>query len=356
MNPYAPVKTNLFRRKDSGVYYARVKVNGKSVFKSLDTESRSVADSLLTQTVADMRAGRGAKMGVGITLAECAAVYLKQKEERGYRKRNRQGVEQSSFKPLKQRSLDYRRETVEALKRLWDGFDDQQAALVTEKDCHKVADAARRKYKATRFNGIVQSLRGILAVAVESGALSSNPAMGVYFAEVKPSDKQIPTREQMSEVLRLLDSDPQRKFARVSVRFLAFTGLRPNGARHLEKRDIDLKAELLTVRVTKNSKPRTVFLIPQALELFKDEGIDAVLKALKKDPRKALMTIGAKVGIHLTPYTMRHLFATILLQSGVNVVDAAGQVGHQDRGITLTRTYAHTQIDHVRKQLRKVVI
>lgn len=353
---YKFVKSNLFKNTQSGRYYARVKVKGKTIWKSLDTDARSVADTLLTKTLAEMRTGNGAKMGPGVTLAECAATYLQNKSERGYRRRNRQGIEQSSFKPLKARSLDYRKETVAALKKLWDGFDTQNAALVTETRCHAVADAARRKYGPTRFNGIVQSMRGILAVAVECGALKANPAMGVYFAEVKPSNKAIPTREQMSEVLRMLDAHPRRKFSRLSVRFMAFTGLRPNEARHLEASDINLSASTITARATKNGQPRTIQMISQAADLLKEEGVTEILKALKKNPRRTLMTIGGKLGINLTPYTMRHLHMTALVESGIDLPTAALISGHQDRGVTLLRHYLHARPEHVRKQLSKVVI
>ena len=356
------VKTNLVRDIKSDVYYARVRVNGKLVWRSLETTVRSVADLRLPAKLSEIRAGRK-DVTPNVTLGECAATYLKRKEERGYRRRNRQGVEQAKSKPLKERSMDYRRETVDALRKLWDGFEEQMACMVTESMCHAFADRLRSKktarnkpYSATRFNGVIQSLRGILDIAVENGALASNPSLGVSFAEVKPSDKPIPTREQMTEILRLLDANPQRRFARLSVRAMAFTGLRPNEARHLTKADVDLAAGTLTARETKNGKPRTIQLISQALDLFNEEGVDTVLAALKKDPRKSLLTIGAKMGISLTPYTMRHLHMTALVESGVDLPTAALISGHQDRGVTLLRHYLHARPEHVRKQISKVVI
>lgn len=350
------VAANLYRDPQTGNYFARAMVRGVDTWRELGTAVRLLAENRLAGKIAEMKAAAGVMPKSDMTLTECAAIYLQRKSERGYRRRNRQGVEQSSFKPLKPRSLDYRKETVEALKKLWGGFDTQNAALVTETRCHAVADAARRKYKATRFNGIIQSMRGILAVAVECGALKSNPAMGVYFAEVKPSDKAIPTREQMSEVLRMLDAHPSRKSSRLSVRFMAFTGLRPNEARHLEARDISLEAGTITARATKNGQPRTIQMISQAADLLKEEGVTEILKALKKNPRRTLMTIGGKLGINLTPYTMRHLHMTALVESGIDLPTAALISGHQDRGITLLRHYLHARPEHVKKQLKKVMI
>ncbi len=356
MTRWKTVKSHLLRNSESGKYYAVARVGGKLVWKSLKTTVRSVADLRLEKALSGIRAGESTKADVNITLGQCAATYLQRKEERGYRRRNRQGIEQAKSKPLKARSLDYRKETVEALRKLWDGFEDKMAAEATESACHAVADKARKQYGPSRFNGVIQSLRGILDIAVENGALAVNPALGVSFAEVKPSDKPIPSREQMTEILRQLDDHPQRKHARLSLRAMAFTGLRPNEARHLSKSDVDLTAGTLTARETKNGKPRTIQLIGQAMDLFKEEGVDKVLAALKKDPRRAIRTIGEAIGLKMTPYTMRHLHMTALVESGVDLPTAALISGHQDRGVTLLRHYLHARPEHVRKQLDKVRI
>lgn len=364
MPNWKPVKTNLWRNEDSGIYYAVVKIKGERKSESLKTKLRTVADLLLPKKLNELRAAHGAPMGPSVTLGECAEEYLRRKEERGYRRRNRQGVEQAKSKPLKERSMDYRKETIEPLRRAFGNFDEHEAALVTEVVCHQIAQSLRKtketqgstKYSPSRFNGIIQTLRGILDIAVENGALPSNPANCISFLEVKPSDKPIPTREQVTEILRLLDADPQRRFARLSLRAMAFTGLRPNEARHLTAADVNLKAGTLTARETKNGKPRTIQLIVQALDLFNDEGVDKVLAALKKDPRRAIRTIGNKIGVKMTPYTMRHLHMTALVESGVDLPTAALISGHQDRGVTLLRHYLHARPEHVRKQLTKVVI
>lgn len=349
------VKSNLYRH-ENGKYYIRTKVKGRPVWKSLKTKVRSVADALFSHELAKIKASNGAELGPDITLGECAATFITNKRERGFRRRNRQGHEQAQSRMLKPRSLKYIEDNITYLKKQWPSFDETLASSVTTQLCHEVADKVRRQYGATRFNGIIQAMRGILAVAVGGGALQSNPAMNVFFAEVKTEPKQIPTCEQVAEVFKLLDDHPQRKFARLSVRAMAFTGLRPNEARNLDPADIDLKAGTLTVRETKNGKPRTIHLIAQAVELFKTEGVPKVLAAIKKDPRRAIRTCGKKVGIHMTPYTMRHLHMTALMEAGLDLRTAAEIAGHQDSGATLWKHYLHARPDHVKKQLSKVVI
>jgi integrase len=354
-NPWTPVKTNLWRHTN-GNYYAIVKIKGRRIPRSLDTDLRVLADKRLPKKLAEIRAGEGAIKGATLTLGQAAASYLQRKKERGYRRRNQRGVEQSKSRPLKERSLDYRNETVAAWRKWWDGFDDELIALISEQKIHAKGDLVRGKYGPTRFNGMIQTLRGMFDIAVESGACDRNLAMDISFVEVKPSDKPIPTREQVTELLRLLDGHHKRKYSRLSLRLAMFTGIRPNEARHLTKEDINLEAGTLTARETKNGKPRTIQLIPQAMELFREEGIGPVLTAARKNPRRTMMTLSRLLKLEMTPYTMRHLHMSVLLESGVDLPTVALIAGHQDRGVTLAKHYAHVRGAHLKKQLEKIQI
>lgn len=346
------VRSNLWRNSDSGTYYARADVVGHAKWKSLETDVFTVALARLPIKLAAIRARAGRLQSGNLTLAECAAIYLTRKEERGYNRKNK-----SIFRPLKPRALDYRKETLAAIQRMWEGFDKTQAGAVKESDCHAFADRMRRKYCATRFNGIIQTLRGILAVAVEMGGIPSNPAAEVGFQEVKTKEKFIPSRDQFTEILRRLDFHPRRKFARLSVRGMAFTGLRPNEARHLEPGDINLAERTLKARETKNGKPRTIQLLDQAVELFETDGAEAVCRAFRKSPRRALNTICREMGLpNLTPYTMRHLHMTALVESGIDIGVAADIAGHQDGGVTLLHHYRHARSEHVRQSIKKVYV
>jgi integrase len=336
---------NLIKNDSSGIYYARTRAGkGRRIARSLETDLISIARLKLPRVLASIRATAGRLRGGSLTLAECAAVFLERKRVQGHKGRL-----------LKPRSLKYRSETIEMLRRTWPGFDAQRVALVTLADCKAWADRARARYSGTRFNGMVESLRGIFMVALEAGAAEANLALAIPRAKIV-SDKFIPDREQFTEILRRLDSRPERKFAGLCVRGLAFTGLRPNEARHVAEADIDLKAMTLLARVTKNGAARTIDLGNQAVELFESD-MAGVLKAFKKSPRRALNTICRQMKLPgLTPYTFRHLHMTRLLECGVNIEAVASQAGHRDRGVTLLRRYIHPRRESIRKQMRQVVI
>ena len=334
--------SNLWRNRNR-VYYARTAVEGKDTWKSLQTDLISIAQVKLSKALAQMRS-TGFKKAAQLTLGDAAAVFLERRRTMGHK-----------GKLLKPRSLDYRAETIDMVRRTWPAFDGEKAALVTEERVNEWANRARARYSATRFNGMLESLRGIFDVAMETGALPSNPARLILRARVQ-GEKFIPSREQFTEILRRLDSHPRRAAAALAVRGLAFTGLRPNEARNMRPEDVNLQERVLTARVTKNGQPRLIELGDQAVELFRDD-LTGLLKAFKKSPKRALRTIARDMGLpDLTPYTFRHLHMTRLLECGVNVEAAASQAGHRDRGVTLLRTYVHPRREAIREQMRKVVI
>ena len=344
---------NLVRHVAGG-YYVRVRTgDGRQVCRSLETTVEAIARLRLPGKLAELRAAAGRRVTTSITLEECWRIYRGQLELRGF-KRGRQ----AAFRRHKARSLDYRDETWAAIAAAWPGWGARKAADVRWPDCQSLAERLAVKFKSeTRFNGCIQTLRGVLAVAVENGLLAENPALRVPFRVVTPKERFIPSREDFLAILAELDKLPARRFARLNVRALAFTGLRPREARFVTAEDVNLAAGTLRACETKNGQPRTLRLIPQAIELFQREGLDTVLEALRKSPRKALNTICRTLEMpRLTPYTMRHLHLTALVESGVDIGVAADIAGHQDRGVTLLKHYRHGREEHIRKEIGKVKI
>jgi len=140
------------------------------------------------------------------------------------------------------------------------------------------------------------------------------------------------------------------------VRALAFTGLRPVEARNLEAGDIDLAGRTLTARVTKNGEPRRIHLIDQAVEIFAEDAV-GTLAALKTSPKRALISVSRELGLpRLTPYAFRKLHLTRLIEGGVDILSVADAAGHKDRGRTLLGSYTRARPEHVREQVRKVVV
>jgi integrase len=327
--------SNMVRYAPSGTYYMRVKVGGKIIRRSLKTNSESMAVRLLPKAINDERSRHARRSSGGQTMADAAELYLKA----------------VASKPgIKPRSVDYRRETWEMIKRTWKGIETLPSSDVTKSMCEDWADRARLRYASTRFNGCLETLRGLLRHAVATGNRIDNPAMEIKRIRIPIEPPTMPSPEQMTAILDGFDGKTSRAPAGLTVRLLAYTGLRINELRNLKHQDIDLAGKWITARVTKNGEVRKVPIISAAIEPLKDflAGQGVV------DPRRALRTVSKSVGLDLTPHDMRHLFATRCLESGVDVKTVASWLGHKDGGALLLKMYAHLRDHHSQKMARKV--
>jgi integrase len=122
-------------------------------------------------------------------------------------------------------------------------------------------------------------------------------------------------------------------------RFLAFSGVRIDEARHVLWGDVDFEKGILHVRVTKNSKARWIPLnssLRQLLEKMRgerpgeapDKSVMQVFECQKSIDRAAKLA-----GVQrITHHDLRHLFATRCIESGVDIPTVSRWLGHQDGG------------------------
>ncbi len=150
------------------------------------------------------------------------------------------------------------------------------------------------------------------------------------------------------------------------------TGLRVSELTSLERNTINLKKDEFTIR-GKGDKLRTVFLTPKAKKHIKDyldkrNDVDPALfvrhdrakaKTELKDtkatspitPRSIERMIkkyalAAGITKNVTPHTLRHSFATDLLQNGADIRSVQAMLGHAS--ITTTQVYTHVTNKHLR--------
>ncbi len=112
---------------------------------------------------------------------------------------------------------------------------------------------------------------------------------------------------------------------------------------------------------TKNWKIRHVPLIPEAVTLFKrmqeeraeEAATDKVF--LVRECQKSIDRAAKLVGMErITHHDLRHLFATIAIESGVDIPTVSRWLGHQDGGALAMKTYGHLRDEHSQLQAQKV--
>ena len=142
------------------------------------------------------------------------------------------------------------------------------------------------------------------------------------------------------------------------VSFLAFTGLRTSEAAGIEWKHCNFgKGEILVEgpaeNGTKNGSFRRVPMIPEtkkllerlAGELEKPEPNRRVMNV--REAQKSMDHAAAKVGMErITHHDLRHFFATICIESGVDVPTVSRWLGHKDGGALAMKVYGHLRNEH----------
>ena len=174
----------------------------------------------------------------------------------------------------------------------------------------------------------------------------------------------LPAILSQEEVARLIDA-ADTPFHRTLLMTLYATGLRRAEVIHLKVSDIDSKRMVIHVRGGKGRKDRDVMLSPKLLEELRqhwrrlrrktsdwlfpgnrwhtaNHSIDA--KTLYHACQGAAKRAGLNRAIH--PHTLRHCFATHLLEQGADLRSIQMLLGHRD--LEQTTIYLHISERHLK--------
>ena len=169
---------------------------------------------------------------------------------------------------------------------------------------------------------------------------------------------RLPEPHSRSEVKRVIDSVTNRKH-RVMLMTAYSSGVRVRELVRIEIRDIHSERMLIHVRHGKRDKDRFTILSPRLLEELRRYWLDdrppkwlfpgrnggplstkSIASAYYKAKQKAGVESGH--GIH----SLRHSFATHLLESGVDLITISRLLGHSS--LSTTAKYLHVTNRHIR--------
>lgn len=166
------------------------------------------------------------------------------------------------------------------------------------------------------------------------------------------------------EVKKLLSIAPDNW--KLIIKLGCLAGLRRGEILNLAWEDIDLNRQLITIKDKPNWHPKTYECrdIPIAPELLKDlkkykETEGYVIKtekneqfSLKGASTYFIKKIVKKVGLRGSIHTLRHTFASWLVQSGVDLYTVSKLLGHSS--INTTEIYAHLSPNTFIKSIEKL--
>lgn len=197
------------------------------------------------------------------------------------------------------------------------------------------------------FNQAVQALRFFYRVTLR---VSWEIGMLPYHKQ----KRKMPVVLSVEEVAALLEAPPCPKH-RTILKALYSSGLRLNELRQIRGVDLDLDRRVIHVRMGKGGRDRYVMLSEVLLEelrlylgtekpaptalLFPGMRPDVPLseRSIQKMVERSAKKAG--IGKRVTPHTLRHSFATHLLERGENIRLIQQLLGH--RNLNTTAIYTH---------------
>ena len=184
-------------------------------------------------------------------------------------------------------------------------------------------------------------------------------ASGFYKIERPRKDKKLPTVLTKKEIHKILEKTNNLKH-RCILTTIYSAGLRRSELINLKVSDIDSRRGLIKIRGSKGKKDRYTILSGKLIELLRkyylaygpDEWLfegrnggqysaTSIAKILKRAVKQA------GIEKHATPHSLRHSFATHLLEQGTNLRYIQEILGHEDP--KTTQIYTHVATNEISK-------
>jgi site-specific recombinase XerD len=205
--------------------------------------------------------------------------------------------------------------------------------------------AHERKLSLSHYNQTLCALRFFYRVTL------GQPSVVESFGPVK-QPRTLPVVLSFDEVALLLEAVSNLKHRAVLMTAYA-AGLRVGEVTHLRVADIDSQRMVIHVRHAKGRKERYVMLSPRLLDILRAywkvvRPSDYLFPGSRTDQPISTATVRkachracqkANLGKHVTVHTLRHSFATHLLETGADLRTIQVLLGH--RSFSTTAQYVH---------------
>lgn len=238
---------------------------------------------------------------------------------------------------------------------------------IKRKDIMEYAKFLKQEHLAiSTINHNISSLRSFYKFLVIGDKLLINP---MEYMETPKLKKTLPKVLSYEEVEKLLDINLKDKFDyrnKAMIELMYATGLRVSELVNLKINDIDFKSDSVRT-MGKGSKERIIPIGDYSI-IYVEEYINYYRNSLLKDYDtnfiflnnhgkrltrqgfyKIIREIATKNGIktEFSPHTLRHSFATHLLDRGADIVSIKEMLGHSS--LATTQIYTHISNNKLKK-------
>ena len=242
------------------------------------------------------------------------------------------------------------------------GFDIES---LTRQDLREwLIDLGRTKLTDNSKRRMVSALRGFYKFLMIDGHIKNNPAENLDLPQKGLYLPKFLNQAEMDILLAAPDVSTELGLRdRALIELMYACGLRVSEAVDLKIHDIDIESGILTT-TGKGSKTRRVPIGSSAVEWLKSylsvrrkkENIEIANVFVtstghplnRQSIYRLVREYGEKVGLtEISPHTLRHSFATHLVQNRADIRSVQQMLGHAD--ISTTQIYTHMTDAHLRK-------
>ena len=261
-------------------------------------------------------------------------------------------------KGLSQNTLNAYRGDLEDFCDTFDIYDANEVDRLTINNY--IRSLKENKLAPTSIIRKVASLRGFFKWAYSSGILGKNPASTIEQPKVPKRLPKVITQKEVEEMLH----NHLKPEEHVIMELLYSCGLRVSELVNLKINDIDLSSKYVRC-LGKGSKERIIPIGEEAKKVVKEylPQRELIIKKYNMNTKRLLINSNGRLAtrqdvyefIHqqgklinknISPHTLRHSFATHLLENGADLRIVQELLGHSD--VSTTQLYTHISKKHLK--------
>lgn len=324
----------LYRYSSNGVYYARLKTEGKEIKRSLGTTDRALAKRELARLKEELR--RVDRSQGRTTLAELCARYLR------------------TIQHQKAKTVERKQAIVDRLLRNWPTGPQTSVLKIRPSDvdvwlsCFDFGPASRNLY--------ISCVKELFDLAVRDRIIPNSPAEHLGYSKRERPIRLTPTWDEFQAIIADVRGQQFNADAQASADFLEFLGLAGVGqaeAASLKRADVDLNAGRFITFRHKTATGIAIPIFPQLrplLErLYEGKASEERIFGIQ-DAKRAMAGACKRLGLpFFSQRALRRMFITRAIEKGIDVKVIAEWQGHRDGGKLILDTYSHVNPTHSQK-------
>ena len=220
---------------------------------------------------------------------------------------------------------------------------------------------AKKEFSPSSITRKIASIKGFFKYLCTNRDIKTNPASSVVSPKMPMRLPKVLSIGEINEILK----DGLNDFEAAIIELLYSAGIRVSELVDLELKNVDLNQKMIKV-FGKGSKERIVPINLKCIKVLKKYLIARELTALKFDSKpylflsnngkkitrqsvyKLIRRQGELINKKISPHTLRHTFATHLLENGADLRVVQELLGHSS--IVTTQLYTHIS----KKTLREI--